>query len=256
MTRLRALVALLGMSVAAGGMAAAPVALAAASATTSSTQSDTRTPFQIRCEDTISKTVSVLSSKQNGYTINNQLPYRALTAKVGSIDGRMATLGLTVTNGQYRASLGGPILQDPVSGYECIAPKVDLKLNYSPVLIYVGNEFAPGTCAYKTILEHEQRHLQAYMENLDRVEKVVSAALSKRFEGKPLYAPSGTAMSALEHEINGIWFPFIRDEFDKGKVQQALIDTPEEYARLGKTCNGEISDIMLKRQSQAPKRAQ
>jgi hypothetical protein len=207
-----------------------------------------RTPFQIRCEDTIAKTVSVLSSKQNGYTINNQLPYRAITAKAGNMDNRMATLGLTVTRGQYSASLGGPILQDPASGYECIAPQVDVKLNYSPVLIYVGSEFAPGTCSYKALLEHEQRHLQAYMENLARVEKVVREALNKRFEGKPLYAPSGTAMSALEHEVNGTWFPFIRDEFEKGKARQDAIDTPEEYARLGKTCDGEIAEILLKRQ--------
>ena len=210
-------------------------------------QAAARTPFQIRCEDTISKTVSVLSSKQNGFTINNQLPYRALTAKSGSIDGRMQTLGLTVTKGLYKASLGGPVLQDPVSGYECIAPKVDITLNYSPVLIYVGNEFVPGSCAYKEILAHEQRHLDAYMENLARVERVVSQALGRRFEGKPLYAPSGTAMSALEHEINGTWFPFIRDEFEKGKVKQAAIDTPAEYARLAKTCNGEIAAIMQRR---------
>jgi hypothetical protein len=210
-------------------------------------QAAARTPFQIRCEDTISKTVSVLSSKQNGFTINNQLPYRALTAKSGSIDGRMQTLGLTVTKGLYKASLGGPVLQDPVSGYECIAPKVEIKLNYSPVLIYVGNEFVPGSCAYQEILAHEQRHLEAYMENLARVELAVGRALGRRFEGKPLYAPSGTAMSALEHEINGTWFPFIRDEFEKGKVKQAAIDTPAEYARLGKACNGEIAAIMQRR---------
>ncbi|MFS2003657.1 hypothetical protein ACEN9F_08520 [Duganella sp. CT11-25] len=210
-------------------------------------QAAERTPFQIRCEDTINKTVSVLSSTQNGFTINNQLPYRALTAKAGSIDGRMQTLGLTVTKGIYKASLGGPVLQDPASGYECIAPKVEIKLNYSPVLIYVGNEFVPGSCAYNEILTHEQRHLKAYMDNLARVELAVRDALSKRFEGKPLYAPSGTAMSALEHEINGTWFPFIRDEFEKGKAKQAEIDTPDEYARLGKACNGEISEILLRR---------
>jgi hypothetical protein len=210
-------------------------------------QAAERTPFQIRCEDTINKTVSVLSSTQNGFTINNQLPYRALTAKAGSIDGRMQTLGLTVTKGIYKASLGGPVLQDPASGYECIAPKVEIKLNYSPVLIYVGNEFVPGSCAYNEILTHEQRHLKAYMDNLARVELAVRDALSKRFEGKPLYAPSGTAMSALEHEINGTWFPFIRDEFEKGKAKQAEIDTSDEYARLGKACNGEISEILLRR---------
>jgi hypothetical protein len=209
-------------------------------------QAAERTPFQVRCEDTISKTISVLSSTQNGFTINNQLPTRALTAKAGNIDGRVQTGGLTVTQGVYKASLGGPVLQDPGSGYECIAPRVEIKLTYSPVLIYVGNEFVPGSCGYNEILAHEQRHRVAYMDNLARVELAVRDALGKRFEGKPLYAPSGTAMSALEHEINGTWFPFIRGEFEKGKAKQAEIDTPEEYARLGKVCNGEISDIMLR----------
>jgi hypothetical protein len=212
-----------------------------------------RTPFQIRCEDTINKTVSVLSSKTNGYTINNQVPYKGLTARAGSAAGNMATLGLTVTQGQYRASLGGPLLQDAASGYECIAPQVEISLNYSPVKIYVGSEFPPGSCGYQAILTHELRHLQAYMDNLARVEKVVREALDKRFEGKPLYAPSGTAMSALEHEINSVWFPFIRDEFDKGKVQQEAIDTPEEYARMGKVCDGEIAAILIRGKSHRPR---
>ena len=211
------------------------------------TQAAERTPFQIRCEDTISKTISVLSTKTNGFTINNQLPYRALTLKTGSIDGRSETLGLTVTRAQYSATMGGPILQDKVSGYECVAPRVEIKLNYSPVLIYVGNEFVPGSCGYNTILEHEQRHLKAYMDNLARVEKIVRDALNRRFEGKPLYAPSGTAQSALQHEINSQWMPFIQAEFDKGKSEQAKIDTPAEYARLANTCNGEIREIVQRR---------
>ncbi len=137
--------------------------------------------------------------------------------------------------------------RDEASGYECIAPQVEISLNYSPVKIYVGSEFPPGSCGYQAILAHEQRHLQAYMDNLARVEKVVREALDRRFEGKPLYAPSGTAMSALEHEINGTWFPYIRDEFEKGKAKQAAIDTPQEYARLSKACDGEIEAILLRR---------
>ncbi|SDF49507.1 MULTISPECIES: hypothetical protein [unclassified Duganella] len=206
-----------------------------------------RTPFQIRCEDTISKSVSVLKAKQEGYTINNQLPYRALTARTGSSNRGMQTLGLTVTQGLHKASVGGPILQDRQSGYECIAPKVDIQLYYSPVRIYVGNEFVPGTCAYKEILDHEMRHLKAHMDNLARVQKVVGDALNKRFAGQPMYAPSGTAMSALQHEIGSTWFNFIRDEFEKGKADQEKIDSPQEYARLGKACNGEIAQILTRR---------
>ncbi|MYM36039.1 hypothetical protein GTP38_17030 [Duganella sp. FT94W] len=206
-----------------------------------------RTPFQIRCEDTITKSVSVLKAQQEGYTVNNQLPYRALTTRTGSSNRGMQTLGLTVTQGMHKALVGGPILQDPASGYECIAPKVDIQLYYAPVRIYVGNEFAPGTCAYQEILAHEMRHLKAHMDNLARVQKVVGDALNKRFAGQPMYAPSGTAMSALQHEISSTWFNFIRDEFEKGKVDQEKIDSPEEYARLGKACNGEIAQILARR---------
>lgn len=210
-------------------------------------QAAQRTPFQIRCEDTITKSISVLKAKQDGYTINNQLPYRALTVRTGSGDRGMETLGLTVTQGLHKADVGGPTLQDPVSGYECIAPMVEIQLYYSPVRIYVGNEFAPGTCAYKEILAHEMRHLKAHMDNLARVQKVVGDALNKRFAGQPMYAPSGTARSALQHEVSSTWFNFIRDEFEKGKVDQEKIDSPEEYARLGKACNGEIAQILARR---------
>ncbi len=214
----------------------------------SGAQAAQRTPFQVRCEDSISKSVSVLSAKQQGYTVNNQLSYRALTARTGSQSRNMETLGLTVTQGLHKAKVSsGPVLQDAASGYECIAPKVEIELYYSPVRIYVGNEFAPNTCAYKEILEHEMRHLKAHEDNLARVQKVVGEALNKRFGGQPLYAPSGTAFSALEHEVNGVWFNFIRDEFAKGKVEQDKIDSPQEYARLAKACNGEIANIISRR---------
>ena len=206
-----------------------------------------RTPFQVRCEDTIAKSVSVLTAKDNGYTVNNQLPYHALTTRTGSMDKGQETLGLTVTQGLNKAKVSGPILQDPASGYECIAPHVEIELYYSPVRIYVGNEFAPGTCAYKEILNHEMRHLQAYKDNLARVQKVVADALNKRFAGQPMYAPSGTAMSALEHEVDANWFNFIRDEFRKGEAVQDKIDSPQEYERLSKACNGEIAAILARR---------
>src|SRR5471030_287182 len=132
-------------------------------------QAAQRTPFQARCEDSISKTVSVLSAQQNGYSINNQLPYRALTVMKGVPQANTHVLGLTRTEARVSIALAGPVLQDVASGYECIAPKIDVKLYYVPVVIYVGNEFAPGTCAYREILTHEQRHLKAYMDHLPKV---------------------------------------------------------------------------------------
>lgn len=205
-----------------------------------------RTPFQIRCEDTISKTVSVLSAQQNGYSVDNRLSYRALTVMKGAAAPNTYVLGLTRTESRVAIGLDGPMLQDPGSGYECVAPQISVKLTYSPIVIYVGSEFAPGSCGYKEILAHEFRHMQAYMDHLPKVELQVRTALARRFEDKPLYAPSGTARSALAREIDSGWLPYIKAEMAKVEIVQNVIDAPAEYARLGKTCNGEIQGILNK----------
>lgn len=205
-----------------------------------------RTPFQIRCEDTISKTVSVLSAKKNGYTIDTHLSARALTVMKDVAPPNTFVAGLTKTESQVEIGLGGPILQDAASGYECIAPQIDVELYYVPVVIYIARELPVDSCAYKEVLTHEMRHLKTYVDHLPKVEKVVREALVKRFGDKPLYAPSGTAMSALEHEFDSGWMPYIKGELAKVEVEQAAIDTPEEYGRLGKVCGGEVANLLGK----------
>lgn len=206
-----------------------------------------RTPFQARCEDDISKTVSVLTAQQNGFSIDNHLPYRSLTAMKGAARANTFVLGLTKTESRVAIALQGPMLQDPVSGYECVAPQITVRLYYAPVVIYVGKEFPVGSCAYNEILAHEQRHLQTYMAQLPKVERLVQSALLKRFGDKPLYAPKGTARAALASEIDTGWLPYIKAEMAKVEILQAAIDSPQEYARLGKACNGEIQTILRAR---------
>lgn len=205
-----------------------------------------RTPFQARCEDSVSKTVSILTAQQNGYSINTQLSYKALTAMKGSARPNTFVLGLTRTESRVTIRSEGAMLTDPVSGYECIMPKVAVNLSYAPVVIYIGNEFPAGSCGYKEILEHEFRHMKAYMDHLPKVETTVRAALAKRYGGKPFYAPGGTARSALAHELDSGWLPYIKTEMSKVERQQESIDSPAEYARLSKACKGEIQAVLNK----------
>lgn len=203
-----------------------------------------RTPFQIRCEDGLSKTVTVLTAQQNGYSVDNSRSYYALTVMKGGARANSYVLGLTRTESRVTIALGGPVLQDSVSGYECVAPQISVKLYYTPIVIYIGREFPPGGCAYREIMAHEQRHLKAYLDHLPKVEELVRAALAKRFGDKPLYGRSGTAQAALSREIDTGWMPFVKAELKKVEAQQAAIDSPEEYARLGKSCGGEITHIL------------
>jgi hypothetical protein len=203
-----------------------------------------RTPFQVRCEDDIGKTVSLLTARQGGYSLNHDLSYRALTQMKAPGSANTVVLGLTKTQSRVEIGLAGAVLQDAASGYECVAPQITVRLFYEPIVIYVGREFPVGSCAYGQILAHELRHMKVYLDHLPVVETVVRAALAHRFEAKPMYAPSGTARSALAHEINSGWLPYIKAEMAKVELQQAQIDSAQEYARLKASCKGEINRIV------------
>jgi len=203
-----------------------------------------RTPFQASCEDTIGKSVSSMTSTNEGYRVDNTYSFHGLSALKGNRTPGSYVLGLTRTESRVTIGVRGRMLTDPATGYECVAPRLDVRLHYPPIVVYVGREFKPGSCAYKEILAHEMRHRDIYLEFLPRAEKVVSDALARRFEGKPLYAPGGQVRNLLQREIDTGWMPFIKREMGKVEVLQAAIDTPQEYARLGKVCAGEVQSLI------------
>lgn len=203
-----------------------------------------RTLLEARCENSIGKPVSVLSTLQNGYSIDNTRSFRSLTSLKGNTASNAFVLGLTRAESQIEIDIKGPMLQDPVSGYECIAPRISVSLLYPPIVIYIGSEFKPGTCAYEEILAHEMRHLNTYLEHLPKVERVVRKALQERFNSKPLYAPRGQANALLKREIDTGWMPYMKRELQKVERLQAAIDTPQEYARLSRICKGEVQSLI------------
>jgi hypothetical protein len=203
-----------------------------------------RTPFQARCEDGARQALAVLSSQQGGYRIDNTLSYRTLTRMKDHAPAGAQVLGLTHTESRVTIGVTGQVLRDPASGHECVAPRIEVSLFYVPIVIYIGREFPPASCAYQEILAHEMRHLNVYLEYLPKVESVVRAALARRFAGKPLYARAGQARALLQREIDGGWMPYIKAEMGKVEHLQAAIDTPQEYARLGKVCQGEVQSLI------------
>ena len=216
---------------------------------TASAQAARRTEFQARCEDTIGESLSVLTGTQNGFRIDNTVGFRSLTAMKGrapnqKLNPGQVVLGLTRTESRVSINVGGRLLTDPASGYECIAPHIEIRLYYPPIVVYISREFRPGSCAYEEVLAHEMRHLNVYLDYLPRAEARVRAALAQRFEGKPLYARIGQAQNLLQREVDRGWMPYIKSEMAKVEALQAAIDSPQEYARLGKVCGGEVQSLI------------
>ncbi len=203
-----------------------------------------RTDFQARCEDTIGETLSVLTGTQNGFRIDNSVGFRSLTAMKGRARPNQFVLGLTRTESHVSINVGGRLLSDPASGYECIAPHIEVRLTYPPIVVFISREFRPGSCAYEEVLAHEMRHLNTYLDYLPRAEARVRLALARRFENKPLYARIGHAQNLLQREIDRGWMPYIKSEMSKVETLQAAIDSPQEYTRLGKVCGAEVQSLI------------
>jgi hypothetical protein len=203
-----------------------------------------RSAFEILCEDESSRTAAVISSQQKGYRIDNNLSYKALSTVKGAARANTYLLGLTKTEVRIGLEADGPMLRDPETEDECIAPVISVSLSYAPIVIYVASEFEPGTCSYDEILAHELRHMQLYLDHLPKAEAVARDALTARFQGKPMYAPKGSVKPALAREVSAVWQPFIRAAMGEVETQQAAIDSEDEYARLSRMCGGEMRHII------------
>jgi hypothetical protein len=203
-----------------------------------------RTPFQDRCDAEAAGAVATVTSQDHGWRIDNSLSFRTLTAMKRPRVTNGWVLGLTHTESRITVKVDGKQFEDAAGGYECVLPRVDVGLDYVPIVVYVGREFAPGTCAYREVLAHEMRHLKSYQAMLPTVGETVRAKLANRYAGKPLFARTGQARGMLQNEIDAVWLPYVRNEMARIERLQLEIDTPQEYARLSKVCHGEVQSLI------------
>jgi hypothetical protein len=208
------------------------------------------TPFQDRCESAQpglharQRTDVSVEAHDNGYRIDNSLPYRTLTRMKPTDPAGGFVLGLTRAESRVAVSVEGSIVADPETRAECLRPQIGVSLSYEPIVIYVGREFAPGTCAYREILAHEMRHLKAYIDYLPKVESRVREKMEQRFDGRPVMAAQGQSLRKVQQELDRTWMPFLKEEMARARARQAGIDSPQEYARLSKVCRGEVQSFI------------
>ncbi|WP_239700670.1 hypothetical protein [Massilia sp. 9096] len=237
--------ALAGACALALALAAAPSGAAAAiPAGSAAAAADPASGFEARCKAAAGGAGARFTTQGNGWRIDNSLSYRTLTRMKRPHVVRGLVLGLTHTESHVTVQVDGELLQDPQAGLECVLPRVAVTLTYEPIVVYIGREFAPGTCAYSELLAHEMRHLKSYLEALPNVEETVRARLAPRVQGRAVVARAGRGRAMLQREIDGAWLPVIRAEMQGIERRQAAIDSPQEYARLSKVCQGEVQSLI------------
>lgn len=150
-------------------------------------------------------------------------------------------LGLTRGLAVARFEIKGTVAKIPGKRQECATFSLRLEYGFSPLTVYVGKEFPPGSCAHDEIYRHELRHVDAYREHARKIETEITEALKHRFErSTPWRNAAGESTGKLQIEIDERWIPYVTRMLNKVNIDHRAIDSAEEYARVAASCNGEI----------------
>ncbi|HEY0489652.1 MAG TPA: hypothetical protein VGD30_09090 [Telluria sp.] len=197
-------------------------------------------PFEQRCEREMRPQFEV-RLRETGYRVDNTVSSRVLNNRSAHNYAGELMLGMTALEARTEVLFDGPALADHASGRECVAPRISVDLVFPRMSVFVAREFSPASCSYRTILEHELRHVRLYREQFPLLEARVRQGLAARFGDRPLYAARGAGLAALESEVDNWLRPFVRREIAAMEVAQVAMDTPEESFRLSLSCHGELA---------------
>ncbi|MBY3433353.1 hypothetical protein HFN89_04150 [Rhizobium laguerreae] len=106
-----------------------------------------------------------------------------------------------------------------------------------PPTIYIARSLPEGGCMYNEVMKHEYQHLRIAQNTLEAGRKWIGSALKQELSKGGAVGPSATAANAeIESGIKGIVNKITGGLYATARFKNLALDTPENYARLGKVC--------------------
>lgn len=203
--------------------------------------SDSKTAFETRCETEMLPKLEVTLQPIN-YEINNKIASRILYFRSSHVHSTELMLGSTSLQRTSEVIFGGSTLTDAGANRECIAPAVAVTLTFRPVNVFIAREFRPDSCAYKTVLDHEMRHVKLYQDEVPKMSEKVREQLRLRYGQRPLYAKAGETLAQLQQDVDEWLRPMIRAELERIEQMQVAVDTFEEKMQMSTACLGQLAE--------------
>ncbi|MBU1363574.1 MAG: hypothetical protein KKE51_07090 [Gammaproteobacteria bacterium] len=204
------------------------------------------TPSRAAPCDALPKPSVTIKRIEERLSTNTEYSYQSLT-NIGAALARPGkqVLGLTRGNATVGFASNTPAITDPSGRWECASPQITLSFGFSPMTVYVAREFPEGSCAYKEILDHEMRHVEAYRKHIANIEKALTESLTARFATGAIWrGPVGQTAARLRQELDARWAPYVQRQIKLVDEAQAKIDTAEEYERVANACDGAVGKVL------------
>jgi hypothetical protein len=200
--------------------------------------------FERRCESEL-KPVYDVKLQDFGYQVDNTVSSRVLNNRdLRSGYGGGKVLGLTTVQTRTEVLTNGKLLVDPKTGRECVAPVVEVAVQFPRIDVYVAREFSPVSCSFRYVLAHEMRHVQLYRDIQPRLREMIRDEMQKQLGAHPLYGKVGAGMHTVDEFVDNMLRPMIQAQLAQLEETQKQIDSDEEAYRLSSACQGEIFALM------------
>lgn len=145
------------------------------------------------------------------------------------------TMGLTQSRLAYASTLDASGLRE--GARVCMRVKVHVAVEATPLTVYLAREIAADPCLRHAVHEHEMRHVAAYDAFLREAPGRLVARLAAADVGRVRHAGDADALQQdAAREIATIVSEAEASDHDRLTALQAVIDTPEEYARVSDLC--------------------
>lgn len=200
--------------------------------------------FHAECEARLARTMVSVIPESSPYVTSSALGIAELTAKSPTGVARERTLGLTVAHYTSSIDFEQNGLQDPDTREYCMRPHFRVKLSYDPIEVYVGREMKHGSCPYQEIVRHEEKHVAAYVQQLQKAAEVMERAMRAFYGNTIFYGDPDQLAAQLSYSVKQHWLPLVEQQLSAVEEIQQAIDSPQEYAHYRTACNGEISRIL------------
>ena len=210
-----------------GGMAGAP-AVAAAANTCAPSRKAITLDFVTKAQEPIYNNRLTVSGIRNLLATRGQ-PVSGPHEKA---------LGVTYVETVF--SLQGAVNIKPTGRGFCVyVDRVDVDFGWDRMEVYVASEYKPGSCEYRTVLDHENQHVSinqsVLRETAPRVRATMEGILRDQ---QPIYIASATggadrALTAIQNRMNGVL-----DNFQQAmSTRNGGIDTASNYSAIGEMCS-------------------
>jgi len=148
-------------------------------------------------------------------------------------------LGLTVADENYNIDMEFEYYQLGPAQYCGALKRVNLFVGYKNIDVYILNKYPRHSCEHRSILDHENIHVQVLRDTLYNHGRRIQQTLRQRAPRVgPVYHQSLAALQqGLYDRLNAHIQPLFRQMSQEMARRNALIDTKENYRREQALCS-------------------